>query len=63
MIFLMLFDFGLIVVFLVIVFINIIGNSLVCLVVLCFNGMRVLINFLFFNLVVLDMMVVIFIIL
>lgn len=53
------FDLGLTVAFSVIVLTNIIGNSLVCLVVSRFNGMRAPINFLLLNLAVSDMMVAI----
>ncbi|KAJ7340393.1 hypothetical protein OS493_003137 [Desmophyllum pertusum] len=55
-------DLGLTVAFSVVVLVNLLGNALVCLVVLRFRGMRAPINFLLVNLAVSDMMVAIFII-
>ena len=54
-------DLGLTVVFSVIILINLLGNGLVCVVVLRYSGMRAPINYLLVNLAVSDMMVAVFI--
>ncbi|KAJ7340394.1 hypothetical protein OS493_003138 [Desmophyllum pertusum] len=54
-------DLGLTVAFSVVVLVNLLGNGLVCLVVLRYRGMRGPINYLLVNLAVSDMMVAIFI--
>ena len=53
-------DLALTVVFSVIILINLLGNSLVCVVVLRYRGMRSPINYLLVNLAVSDMMVALF---
>jgi len=54
-------DLGLTVAFSVILVINLLGNGVVCLVVLRYRGMRAPINYLLVNLAVSDMMVALFI--